>query len=341
MFFTDRFLVVAVASLIVAAPCFRPSSCFSQSPKLDEQSEGKRGQDKNKGDKKSKDEKKKERPPFAWVNKPSKKYAKYVDHKTFASPSLRLDVGYNIVLPPQYDESDKQSESRFPVVYYLHGGRPGSESKSLGVAAIVAEHLQAGRVDPMIYVFVNGGPVSHYNMPNQPEAQGADIFIKELIPHIDTTYRTIANRAGRGIEGFSQGGRATMRLALRYPDLFCSAASGGGGHETERRISESGGRESDKLVFHEGDNTWDLARAYSSAREFDVEWLLYVGTQGFNYHNNLEYMQFLNSLGIGYRRMIVAGVEHSGTKIYQRRGLEVMKFHARNFANAAKSASSR
>ena len=31
------------------------------------------------------------------------------------------------------------------------------------------------------------------------------MFVKELIPHIDSTYRTIAKRSGRGIEGFSQG----------------------------------------------------------------------------------------------------------------------------------------
>jgi enterochelin esterase-like enzyme len=34
---------------------------------------------------------------------------------------------------------------------------------------------------------------------------GCDVFVKELIPHIDSTYRTIAKRSGRGIEGFSQG----------------------------------------------------------------------------------------------------------------------------------------
>jgi len=48
------------------------------------------------------------------------------------------------------------------------------------------------------------------------------IFIKELIPHIDATYRTIAARHGRCIEGFSMGGRGATRLAMKYPELFCS-----------------------------------------------------------------------------------------------------------------------
>ena len=41
------------------------------------------------------------------------------------------------------------------------------------------------------------------------------------------TYRTIAERSGRGIEGFSQGGRGTVRYMFNHPELFCSAAPGG------------------------------------------------------------------------------------------------------------------
>ena len=115
-------------------------------------------------------------------------------------------------------------EEKVSSVYYLHGGRPGNELKSIKLVAEVDRAMSAQKVAPMIYVFVNGGPVSHYNMPDDPSAQGADVFINELIPHIDSTYRTIADRGGRGIEGFSQGGRGTARLMFRHPELFCSAS---------------------------------------------------------------------------------------------------------------------
>ena len=42
------------------------------------------------------------------------------------------------------------------------------------------------------------------------QGMGCDVFINELIPHIDSTYRTIADRSGRGIEGFSQGARSKL-----------------------------------------------------------------------------------------------------------------------------------
>ena len=160
----------------------------------------------------------------------------------------------------------------------------------------------------------------------------ASVFINELIPHIDATYRTIADRSGRGLEGFSQGGRGTMRLGLRYPDLFCSAAAGGGGYESEKRISDSGGYESPSLRFEKGDNAWDLAKAYGGRRTGpNVNWMIYVGTEGFNYENNLDYMRFLKGIGIKCERLVVPGVPHSASGIYAKAGEEIMRFHINNF----------
>lgn len=152
------------------------------------------------------------KPPakFSWVNPLKQKYAG-VQHAKFRSPSMKLDVGYCIYLPPGYSDASNGNR-RYPVVYYLHGGRPGSEIKSVRLAPMMDEYIRAGHAPPMIYVFVNGGPVSHYNMPDRNQAMGEDVFTRELIPHVDRTYRTIAKREGRGLEGFSQGGRGTARI---------------------------------------------------------------------------------------------------------------------------------
>ena len=259
-------------------------------------------------------------------------------HRTFASDIVGEDVGYVILLPEDYDQGDR----RYPVVYYLHGGRPGDETKSVRLAEHLVRYRKANDLPPVIYVFVNGGPVSHYNVPDrigvagQPDARGADVFIEELIPHIDKTYRTIPARAGRGLEGFSQGGRGTMRLSLRYPELFSSVAAGGGGYATEKRISESpDSAESETLRFAKGDNTWDLARGYVSRGEKPkLKLMVYVGTKGFNYENNLQYMAFLKEQGIPHRALIVPGVPHSAMKIYEKAGADIMRFHADNFSAA-------
>ena len=135
------------------------------------------------------------------------------------------------------------------------------------------------------------------------------------------------------LEGFSQGGRATTRLMFRYPELFGSAAPGGAGHATEKRISEENGRESDSLVFAAGDNTYDLARAFAAkTKRQRLPILVHVGSKGFNYENNLAYMAFLDELKLPYRRLIVDDVPHSAQQIYERRGKQIMRFHARNFS---------
>ena len=276
--------------------------------------------------------------PFSWVNQPSKASAEVpIQHKTFRSQSMGADVGYCIYLPPNYEKS-KRTKSRYPVVYYLHGGRPGSELKSIGLSTFIEKAIQSNRVPPMIYVFINGGPMSHYDYPQIENGQGESVFIEELIPHIDSTYRTIASRNGRGIEGFSQGGRGTARIMFRHPELFCSAAPGGGGFATEKKISENDGHESDRVVFAEGYNAYDTARLYASSekqKQYPLRVLIHVGTKGFNYENNLEYMKFLNQLGIKFEKLVVQDVPHSAHKIYERQGDALMKFHAQNFLDAS------
>ena len=270
----------------------------------------------------------KKRSPFQWVNKlPEGSWPRGLTHETFRSPSMNREVGYCIYLPPEYRTS---KQKKFPVVYYLHGGRPGNETKSVRLSRLIAEAMESQRVPDMIYVFVNGGKVSHYNTP-QFDSLGEDVFVRELIPHVDSRYRTLSDRKNRGLEGFSQGGRGTARIMFKHPQLFWSCSPGGAGQATEKKISENDGRESEKLKFARGDNTWDLARRYSRNKAPSLRILIHVGSLGFNYRNNLEYMKFLDSLGIPYQKLVIPEVPHSASKIYEKEGEQLMRFHAKNF----------
>ena len=73
---------------------------------------------------------------------------------------------------------------------------------------------------------------------------------------------------------------------------------------------------------------------YSRTRYELLPILIHVGTKGFNYQNNLAYMKFLDDQQIPYKKLIVEGAPHSAQKIYEKRGLEIMKFHEKNFAAA-------
>ena len=132
---------------------------------------------------------------FRWVNPLPADRTPLVKHGTYFSRLHDTKVGFYIYLPPGYDDATG-AERRYPVVYYMHGGRPGGEHKSIRMADLFDEAMRAGRIPPMIYVFVNGGAMSHYDFP-ELKSFGESTFVRELIPHVDAEYRTIAGRAGR------------------------------------------------------------------------------------------------------------------------------------------------
>ncbi|QDU27077.1 Carbohydrate acetyl esterase/feruloyl esterase precursor [Anatilimnocola aggregata] len=272
--------------------------------------------------------------PFRWINKLPAERTPLLLHGTFASAANKTDVGYYVYLPPGYEQakSSDGAVKRFPVIYYLHGGRPGGEHKSISMAAVFDAAINAGRVPPLIYVFVNGGEMSHYDFPEK-QSLGETAFVKELIPHIDANYRTIAKREGRGIEGFSQGGRGTARIMFKYPELFCSAAPMGGGHQHERHAAENQGRETSGVQFEPGNNTYDLAEAYAKRKDkFPLRILVGVGKQDFNYEANLDWMRHLAKLEIPYKQAIAGDAPHSAAACYRNLGDQVMLFHSQSFA---------
>jgi enterochelin esterase-like enzyme len=153
-----------------------------------------------------------------WVNDPKPgQLPAGVSHHTYFSQSMKHDVGYCIYLPPDYAASGK----RYPVIYNLHGAG-GNELHSFEEAVLLDAGIRSGKLPPMILVLPNGGKSTMYKDSYDGKFMGETTIIRELIPHIDGTYRTIAARNGRCIEGFSMGGRGSTRLAMKYPDMFCS-----------------------------------------------------------------------------------------------------------------------
>lgn len=87
---------------------------------------------------------------------------------------------------------------------------------------LLHEGISEGRWPPMIMVRPNGGRATFYKDSYDGKFPLETVVIKELIPFIDKNYRTIGTREGRCIEGYSMGGRGATRLAMKYPELFCS-----------------------------------------------------------------------------------------------------------------------
>lgn len=271
--------------------------------------------------------------PFSWVS-PLPGGAALppgVRHATFRSPSMGIAVGYYVYLPPGYESG----AARYPVVYHLHGGRPGGEGKSVRLASFVDAAVRKGAIPPTLYVFPNGGPVSWYDMPDRKNGMGESVFVKELVPHIDASYRTWGTREGRALEGYSQGGRGATRILFKHPELFLSGAPGGSGYGPEKRIQENDGYESGNLRFLPiGYNAWDLASAYAARPgRPGLRLLVWDGTRCFNYEDNLRFSAYLKELGIEHEFLSIPGVPHSAVESYEAAGDAIMRHHQKTFAD--------
>ncbi len=141
-----------------------------------------------------------------------------VTHHTYRSRSMNREVGYCIYLPPSYHQ---ETSRRYPVIYHLHGAG-GNECRSLYSATVLHEGIVQGRWPELVMVFPNGGRSTMYQDSGNGQFMGESNIIVDLIPYIDSKYRTIADRSGRCIEGFSMGGRGSTHLAMKYPEMFCS-----------------------------------------------------------------------------------------------------------------------
>ena len=277
-------------------------------------------------------------PGFRWVNPMPEDANDQLRHGTYYSDLMGLDVGYVVYLPPGY-EDPAEADRSYPVVYYLPGGRVGSEVKSIALADVFDEWIRSGTIQPRIYVFVNGGSQGYYDVG---DSQAESSFVRELIPHVDVTYRTINNRLGRAIEGFSMGARGTARAMFKYPELFCSAAPMSGGHQKERQISEDGGKEtrgSQEFAHEPTNNSWDLARLYAERSiSPGVNIVVAVGSADMNYQGNVEWMDHLRTLGVEFDQLVAPDVRHSAVQLLNAVGSSIELFHDQCFATASTAA---
>ncbi len=143
------------------------------------------------------------------------------EKQVIKSAILNKEVHYSIFLPSDY----YTSERAYPVTYLLHGyGDADDGWIQFGeVNRLADDAIKAGKIPPMIIVTPDGF-TSFYINTADGKLNYEDFFIKELIPHIEKTYKVKAERKYRGIAGLSMGGYGALMYALKYPNLFAAAA---------------------------------------------------------------------------------------------------------------------
>jgi enterochelin esterase-like enzyme len=134
-----------------------------------------------------------------------------------------------VYTPPEYD---KYPKSRYPVLYLLHGAGENERgwSKQGHMSFILDNLIAEKKAVPMIVVMDNGYATAK-NAPAQPAAAPGrnmsrmaetleQVYLKEIIPNIDLSYRTIPKRESRAMAGLSMGGMQTMLIGMNHLELF-------------------------------------------------------------------------------------------------------------------------
>ena len=138
---------------------------------------------------------------------------------SFASPSLGRDVSYVADLPDSYASGD----GRYPVVYALHGLFEGATFwERRGLAAILANLRSRRDVPDFVVVAIDGGNSFYVN---GPEGAFEDLVTRDVIAHVEASYRVRPGREARALLGISMGGYAALRIAFKQPGLFAAVAT--------------------------------------------------------------------------------------------------------------------
>jgi endo-1,4-beta-xylanase len=254
-------------------------------------------------------------------------------YKTFDSQAAGEKVSYLLYLPPGYE---KNPDRRYPVVYWLHG-IGGNQTGMPKFCERVTQAIEAGKAPPMIFVMANGMVDSFYcdalNAPRPVET----VIIKELIPHIDATWRTLASREGRMIEGFSMGGFGAARLGFKYPDLFGSISIIDGALLGLDTIKQRHRVQFDR-IFAGSDEKFTAASPFTlaEAKADQVRGRTAIRMEvGALVGPNAGFHELLGRLKVEHGYQVHEGAGHNHGVIFDRLGDKAWEFYRSAFASAA------
>src|SRR5690606_25741572 len=144
----------------------------------------------------------------------------HVQQVLFPSPSTNTSRRAFVYTPPGYEKGSQ----RYPVLYLQHGwGEDETAWSNQGHANLIMDNMIAeGKVKPFIIVMT-------YGMTNDVRIGGIrnfsiepfqTVLIDELIPYVDSHFRTLTDRNNRAMAGLSMGGMETHTITLNKPEVF-------------------------------------------------------------------------------------------------------------------------
>jgi len=190
----------------------------------------------------------------------------------YYSKSANATLRCFVYTPPDYE---KELSGRYPVLYLQHGGGEDETGwGSQGHTGLIMDNLIAdGKAKPFIIVMANSyvpgsaapgrAPAPAVTTNGAPSRSVAGpggrrfdfsaferVLIGDLIPYIDTNYRTLADQPHRAMAGLSMGGMQTRGITLANLDKFSHIGIFSGGSIALTNITDLPAfQEKVKMVF--------------------------------------------------------------------------------------------
>ena len=149
-----------------------------------------------------------------------------------------------VYTPPGY-ETDR--EKRYPVLYLQHGGGEDETGWTRqGRMNFILDNLFAEKKAVPMIVVMEKGYATRAGAAAQPKGKGfnfgalEELVLKDLIPLIDSTYRTIADREHRAIAGLSMGAAQAMQIGLTHLDTFSAVGAFSGAGKVDPKTAYGG-----------------------------------------------------------------------------------------------------
>lgn len=267
-------------------------------------------------------------PDTAWVS-PNKTVPAGSSYILYPTPvrGKGTQGSFILYLPKEYKQNPTK---HYPVIYFLHGGN-GNQRGGNWLINIIDKAIKSGKMSPVIVVSVQALPIGWYinanaGVPGVISGRVEDVIIKNLIPYVDSHYRTIDSPKGRGVEGWSMGGYGAIRFAFKYPDLFGYASSLAGAlidfkdehnpQYLENTFGPSKGSDVGKsIAFFNSVHPRVYAKENAEKINRNVKIRLLVGDQDWLYNNHGNYItknfsDYLTSLGIKHEYSLIKGAGH-------------------------------
>ena len=125
-----------------------------------------------------------------------------------------------VYTPPTYGKDNK----KYPVLYLQHGwGENEYAWSNQGHANLIMDNLIAeGKTKPFIIVMTYGmtNDVKFGTIGQFTAKEFETVLVDELVPYIDSHFRTVAKKESRAMAGLSMGGIETKLITLRRPEVF-------------------------------------------------------------------------------------------------------------------------